>query len=327
LPPAVSQLSSLQWLDLNDNQLASLPPEVGLLSSLQHLDLSGNQLTSLPPDVGHLSSLQELYLGHSQLTSLPPEIGHLSSLRVLWLGNNQLTSLPHGLERLSSLRYLYLGSNQLTSLPLSLFPCGKSPFPCGKSPFPSLQLACLSDNCLITLPFLPSAPSFSIEIGTQRIEIGAQRLPVTLDACSFDDSDINIAVGDNGSPSEEEAAGFDLQFYTTTDEGGGGDSSHRPLPFIHITDRHRLARRWPFFRHLLEADLSEAHSGHADLSPYFSRRLGQCIVDYFEGNPIQVSSLRTQDCHDLVDHADYFGLSTTLLLAFCTTKLQRGEST
>ncbi len=39
-----------------------LPPEIGDLSSLQHLDLSNNQQTSLPPEIGDLSSLINLYL-------------------------------------------------------------------------------------------------------------------------------------------------------------------------------------------------------------------------------------------------------------------------
>jgi hypothetical protein len=62
--------------------------------------------------------------------------------------------------------------------------------------------------------------------------------------------------------------------------------------------------------------------GSADLSAYFSVRLGQCLVDTFEERPVQVSLLQIQDGRDLVAHADYFGLSATLLSAVCTTKLK-----
>ncbi|MFA6159270.1 MAG: hypothetical protein WC763_06630 [Candidatus Paceibacterota bacterium] len=110
-------------------------------------------------------------------------------------------------------------------------------------------------------------------------------------------------------------------FFCCTIDEGGGDSSGSPST-VHITDKERLARRWPYFHRLLDADLSEARSGHADLSPYFSLRLGHCLVDYFDGNPVQVSSLSTHDCRDLVEHADYFGLTDILLHAFCTTKLK-----
>jgi hypothetical protein len=116
---------------------------------------------------------------------------------------------------------------------------------------------------------------------------------------------------------------FTLRFYTDSD--GRGESEAKPVSspgYIRVTDRNRLAERWPYFRRLLEAGLSEARSGHADLSPYFSLRLGQCLVDTFEGKSIHVSPLSTQDCRDLVAHADYFGLSDTLLAAFCTTKLK-----
>ncbi|MFA6159235.1 MAG: hypothetical protein WC763_06455, partial [Candidatus Paceibacterota bacterium] len=34
-----------------------VPSSIGQLSSLQHLDLTDNQLTSLPPEIGQLSSL------------------------------------------------------------------------------------------------------------------------------------------------------------------------------------------------------------------------------------------------------------------------------
>jgi hypothetical protein len=155
--------------------------------------------------------------------------------------------------------------------------------------------------------------------------MGAQRLPVTLGARSFD-----AAADDGSSPSSSSSssssteAGFTLHFYcdgcgneeekTTTMSSSGG---------IRIADRDRLARRWPYFRHLLDADLSEARSGHADLSAYFSVRLGQCLVDYFEGKPVEVSSLQIHDCCDFVEYADYFGLSDTLLRAFCTARLRK----
>jgi hypothetical protein len=146
---------------------------------------------------------------------------------------------------------------------------------------------------------------------------------MTLDACSFD-SGID---DDDGSLSGEEAIDFDLHFYTATATATHEREGRREednSPPIHIADRDRLAKRWPFFRRLLDAGLSEARSGHADLSPYFSLRLGQCLVDYFDGNPIQVSSLSTRDCRDLIEHADYFGFSDTLLLTFCIAKL-KGE--
>ncbi|MFA6159027.1 MAG: leucine-rich repeat domain-containing protein [Candidatus Paceibacterota bacterium] len=322
LPPEMGHLSSsLKELGLSYNRLTCLPPEMRHLSSLQSLNLSHNQLASLLPEIGDLSSLEGLYLYHNRLKRLPPDIGRLSSLEVLNVSNNQLTSLPPEMAHLSSLQYLTLSSNQLVSLPSFLYTDA------AKKMFPFLLAMRLNDNCLITPP--PPFVSFPVEIG-------AQRLPATLDArYSFDgdifDSELSSISISNTSPSSSSSSSspFTLHFYIDgddSDEGGGSEA--KPLlssSSIRIADRHRLARRWPYFHRLLEAGLSEAHSGRADLSRYFSLRLGQCLVDYFDGKPIQVSPLQTQDCCDLVEHADNFGLSDTPLHAFCVTKLRRGS--
>jgi hypothetical protein len=124
-----------------------------------------------------------------------------------------------------------------------------------------------------------------------------------------DNDDINT----NDTNTESSPSDFSLNFY----DNDGTSSS------IVITDRRSLARRWPYFRHLISAGLSEAHEGSADLSPYFSTRLGQCLVDYFEERPVHVSSLATQDCLDFVEHANYFGLGDVLLFHFCIAKLKK----
>jgi len=318
LPPETGRLSSLRGLDLGNNQLTSLPLEMGLLSSLRLLYLTHNQLTSIPPEMGHLTSLQKLHLSHNRLTSLPPEIGHLSSLRGLDLGNNQLTSLPPDVGLLSSLQWLYLKDNQLKSIPPEM------------GCLSSLQWLDLDDNQLTSLPLEMDRLSFlrRLHINNNRLihipfidAIEAticgrenQRLPTVLETTTFpllNDNDMDMVADDN--PSE-----FSLYFYSD-------ESPHQqpllssPIP---VADRHSMARRWPYFRHLLDAGLSEANEGSADLSAYFSVRIGQCLVDYFDGKPVQVSLLQIQDCRDFVAHADYFGLGDTLLFHFCTTKLK-----
>ncbi|WP_298911120.1 leucine-rich repeat domain-containing protein [uncultured Nostoc sp.] len=62
-------------LSLNNNQLSSLPPEISQLSNLEWLDLSNNQLNSLTPEISQLSNLRGIYLKNNpQLSSPPPEI-------------------------------------------------------------------------------------------------------------------------------------------------------------------------------------------------------------------------------------------------------------
>ena len=120
LPDSLGQLSRLQELVLNRNQLATLPDSLGQLSRLQRLLLHGNQFATLPDSLGQLSRLRELYLGGNQLATLPDSLGQLSSLRKLALHGNQFATLPDSIGQLSSLQQLSVRANQLTALPDSL---------------------------------------------------------------------------------------------------------------------------------------------------------------------------------------------------------------
>ena len=117
LPDSLGQLSSLQSLDLESNQLATLPDSLGQLSSLQSLDLARNQLATLPDSLGQLSSLQKLVLDGNRFTTLPDSLGQLSSLQTLDLAGNQLATLPDWLIKLTSLRVLLLHDNPALKLP------------------------------------------------------------------------------------------------------------------------------------------------------------------------------------------------------------------
>ena len=87
-------------VDLNNNQLTGpIPPELSNLASLQELQLSKNQLTGeIPPELGDLSSLRLLDLGANRLTGpIPSELGNLAELQWLRLSGNQLTGcIPTG---------------------------------------------------------------------------------------------------------------------------------------------------------------------------------------------------------------------------------------
>jgi internalin A len=117
LPPEIGNLTNLQHLFLNFNQLMSLPSEIGNLSNLQSLNLENNKLTSLSPEIGNLSNLYALFLEENQLQSLPPEIGNLSSLQSFHLNGNALSDLPREMDKLSNLQALWVSNNQLSDLP------------------------------------------------------------------------------------------------------------------------------------------------------------------------------------------------------------------
>ena len=149
IPPELSQLSNLVWLDFTDNQLkGSIPAELGRLAKLEKLNLSSNVFIGpIPTELGQLSELAELRLSRNRLTgripaelgqlsrlthlnlernrlagSIPPELGLLTKLKNLSMQENELSgSIPSALSQATDLGELYLNVNQLTgSIPAEL---------------------------------------------------------------------------------------------------------------------------------------------------------------------------------------------------------------
>jgi len=104
LPAEIGKFTNLIWLSLSHNKLTSLSPEIGKLMNLTRLDLQGNRLTRLPPEIGKLTKLTKLDLHRNYLLSLPPEIGKLTQLIQLNLAYNYITSLPPEIENLKNLK-------------------------------------------------------------------------------------------------------------------------------------------------------------------------------------------------------------------------------
>ena len=65
----------------------SLPAEIGQLTSLERLSLDKNQLMSVPAEIGQLTSLISLYLYDNQLTSVPAAIrtAHVAAGVATWI--------------------------------------------------------------------------------------------------------------------------------------------------------------------------------------------------------------------------------------------------
>ncbi|XP_040888792.1 leucine-rich repeat serine/threonine-protein kinase 1 isoform X2 [Toxotes jaculatrix] len=120
-------LIHLQTLDLSNNLLKELPSALSsqevICSSLQQVNLSQNQLTSLPPGLLHLTRIQRLFASKNKLKDLfdiPAAtnwIG-LRKLEELDVSDNCLTSLPVSfMHCLKSLTFLNVCRNNLTTFP------------------------------------------------------------------------------------------------------------------------------------------------------------------------------------------------------------------
>ncbi len=90
---------NLEFLLLQENQLAVLPLEVSRLSRLQKLNLEHNRLECVPDALVILPQLAELNVAHNTLRALPPLIVGMKQLAVLRCMNNPfLRDCPKGIR-------------------------------------------------------------------------------------------------------------------------------------------------------------------------------------------------------------------------------------
>uniref|UniRef100_A0ACD5TYF5 Uncharacterized protein n=1 Tax=Avena sativa TaxID=4498 RepID=A0ACD5TYF5_AVESA len=125
LPASMSNISSLQWLDLPNNLLTEpIPESISMMENLMWLDLSSNEIFgTIPTEMGMLGSLQRLFLQRNKLFgSIPSSFGNLSMLEKIDLSNNQLSSMiPASLFQLDKLIKINLSYNSLDgALPVDI---------------------------------------------------------------------------------------------------------------------------------------------------------------------------------------------------------------
>lgn len=107
LPPSLSQLKTLQELDVSHNLLQKLPEETGGLSELVKLDLSHNKLKQLPESMGKGLRVSNIFNDLNQredIMFLCPLAGSLCSLRELVIYSNHLRMVPSCLNKLPQLK-------------------------------------------------------------------------------------------------------------------------------------------------------------------------------------------------------------------------------
>ncbi|XP_066268038.1 leucine-rich repeat and calponin homology domain-containing protein 1-like isoform X9 [Branchiostoma lanceolatum] len=115
VPDMAVNLQCLTWLNLSRNQLTTLPIPLCYLP-LQVLVVSNNKLVSLPEDIGKLKKLMNLDVSCNEISTLPLQIGEMESLRELNIRRNHLQTLPEELCQLRITR-LDISCNKVTSLP------------------------------------------------------------------------------------------------------------------------------------------------------------------------------------------------------------------
>ncbi|KAI8619122.1 hypothetical protein BC830DRAFT_1105739 [Chytriomyces sp. MP71] len=114
LPPSISLLSTLSFLDLSHNHLSGpLPRSFGEFFSLEKLYLSSNQLTGELPSLANLIHLQVCDLSYNKFIGSLPDFP--TSLEMLTLNNNKFTgSIPASLYSLHKLLFFKADNNKLS---------------------------------------------------------------------------------------------------------------------------------------------------------------------------------------------------------------------
>ena len=102
-------LTTLQSLDLHNQQITSLEPLIGL-PQLEQLYLNDNQIADISP-LAQLTKLTTLHLDNNQIQDLSP-LTNLDALAVLFANGNRITSLTP-LTKLSGLTQLIVNDNQI----------------------------------------------------------------------------------------------------------------------------------------------------------------------------------------------------------------------
>lgn len=136
----LSQLTSLEELDISNNNLSTIPESIANLVNLKALYLNGNKFYSIPNSILKLSNLKYLELSQCELNELPKDINNLSNLISLELSENYLSSLPTSISNMTSLRYLGFDKNNFSEFPTEVLK------------LESLEDLVLSNNNLVTLP-------------------------------------------------------------------------------------------------------------------------------------------------------------------------------
>ena len=159
----ITQLTSLEELDLSSNPIKRLPEGFASLKRLRKLNLLGCGLTEIGTGITQLTSLEELYLSKNPIKGLPEGFSNLQQLKKLNLWNCGLTEIGTCITQLTSLEELYLSKNPIKRLPevfsnlqqlkkLYLSECGLKEIGTDITQLASLEELHLSKNPINGLP-------------------------------------------------------------------------------------------------------------------------------------------------------------------------------
>ena len=122
LPSVVLKFAkTLSSLNLGRNSFESLSSNIGELTNLQYLFFDNNQLTTFPESLLNLVNLVEMNFSNNEIESLPDIFNNFQNVTSVNFSNNKLKELPLSFGKLISLKKLDVHGNQIESLSGELF--------------------------------------------------------------------------------------------------------------------------------------------------------------------------------------------------------------
>nr|XP_055024807.1 leucine-rich repeat-containing protein 2 isoform X2 [Misgurnus anguillicaudatus] len=94
LPFELSHLKKLQYLDMSENQFATIPICVLRMENLTFLDISNNRLKDLPEDIDRIEALETVFLHRNKIKYIPMSMSNITHLKMLVLSADELISIP-----------------------------------------------------------------------------------------------------------------------------------------------------------------------------------------------------------------------------------------
>jgi Leucine-rich repeat (LRR) protein len=123
IPPEITELETLEELNLTCFDLKKIPAFIGeitylkkLLIGSEHSDWHEHENIILPPELGNLRNLQYLFLGYD-IEKIPDWVWELKNLEALIIFNDYIDTIPAAAAEMKKLRKLRIYGEKITALP------------------------------------------------------------------------------------------------------------------------------------------------------------------------------------------------------------------
>ena len=123
IPDIFILMQNLHTLTISSCGLRSVNPNIKRLTSLTYLELDNNDLVMLPEDATRISNLTELRCSNNQMKKLPETCNRWIRCSKIFATDNHIKHIPDGVCEMPNLTILDLDRNKLRTLPEAFIIC------------------------------------------------------------------------------------------------------------------------------------------------------------------------------------------------------------